>query len=150
MVGQTGGSCSPHPSGAPLPSHFQASHAAAVHSCPHSGCGPRRSGPDQLRHQLSGSGWVQCSREFVSSLGAALHCAPPHAEVLSLEPKKVPNLGALTADVYCPPPEAGVSLQSFLHGFADSLSFLCPHDHLPCVCVLILLQGCSCTLGLST
>lgn len=32
-------------------------HVAAVHPCPHSGCGPRRSGPDQLGHQLSSHGW---------------------------------------------------------------------------------------------
>lgn len=99
-------------------------HATAVHSCPHSGCGPRRSGPDQLSHQLSGPGWVQCSRECVSSLGAAMHCAPPHAELLFLGPKKGSNLGALTTDVYCPPPEAGIFLQSLSPWLADSFFFL--------------------------
>lgn len=68
-------------------------YVAAVHPCPHSGCGPRRSGPDQLSHQLSSPGWVQYSREFVSSLGTALHCVLPHAEVLFLEPEKVQTWG---------------------------------------------------------
>lgn len=106
-------------------------HVAAVHPCPHSGCGPRRSGPDQLSHQLSSPGWVQYSREFVFSLGAALHCVLPHAEVLFLEPEKVPNLGAMTADIYCPPLEDGVFLQSLSPWLTDSFFFLGPHGHPP-------------------